>query len=600
MVMSVLVLLGLLLSEVSHATQSLENWLACESDNKNCTLYRSGQDLFSNLGWKQKTATLSVSFQIEDPCFIEKQCWLFLGEIADTARIELNGKTLANYLGQSLSADSYVKNQSILLPIPSESGPHFTLKVSIHDLDGSLFGLRSKKILIGSYQDLFLFPVTDFIKRTGASLLSAFTLFLLGIGLILGCQTTRDVRLVPLAFYSLVTAVYHLSFAELGRQLLLPTLAAGPLHFSLRLAQDYALLLTLLFYFEKKGGFAWLAAIFYGTAVSTLWSLWFMGFHDLQIYLKAMYCLAPLVAAPMFLGAFLFSRSLLPFERTWILPPFLVLVALQINDLLVFWQVYRGVFFIRWYPAFVVMLLMIGLVRRSWDKMQELQREASMSLIAARLSHDIRGPLGAIRFASKFIESQNAELFEILRTAVGRLESLSSEVLKDYKTTQQGRSEITLHDWVSETFKQVEAARGNQYKVNAVRLNITGPSLTVRLNPNSRTELDRVFHNLMCNAFESASTGKDPAGGAEITVRVTPQRKGYFALKITNSGPPIDRALADQLNQGRKGVTFGKAHGNGLGFWSARETVIFLGGKVFIYPEPSHGTTVELNLPLTL
>lgn len=112
------------------------------------------------------------------PCIQAKACWLWLGEIGDSVSVALNGTQVVQFSDPSGEA-IYIKNQSILIPLPSSFFVESInrLQLSVTDFDGTLAGMRSK-VEVGFYSDLLWKARFDFIARVGSSWLSAFALLL--------------------------------------------------------------------------------------------------------------------------------------------------------------------------------------------------------------------------------------------------------------------------------------------------------------------------------------------------------------------------------------------------------------------------------------
>jgi signal transduction histidine kinase len=105
--------------------------------------------------------------------------------------------------------------------------------------------------------------------------------------------------------------------------------------------------------------------------------------------------------------------------------------------------------------------------------------------------------------------------------------------------------------------------------------------------PLMRLCIERVFFNLIANAFEAM-----PGGG---TIRIEARRAGRWVLvELEDTGPGIPGCISDRLFE--PFVTSGKEDGLGLGLALARQTVRNHGGD--IWTEPAAGARFVIRLPL--
>ncbi len=104
----------------------------------------------------------------------------------------------------------------------------------------------------------------------------------------------------------------------------------------------------------------------------------------------------------------------------------------------------------------------------------------------------------------------------------------------------------------------------------------------------NKFELNTHF-NLINNAVESIENN------GRVTVSLV-QSENYAVISIVDNGHGIPSKILNSL--GRRGKTFGKKDGSGLGLYHARKTVESWNGHLKIHSEPRGGTTVSVMLPL--
>lgn len=101
-------------------------------------------------------------------------------------------------------------------------------------------------------------------------------------------------------------------------------------------------------------------------------------------------------------------------------------------------------------------------------------------------------------------------------------------------------------------------------------------------------ELQRLLSNLVNNSVEAF------AGPGTVAVSLS-ALDGKVSIEVRDNGKGIPPEILAKL--GRKGETYGKAGGNGLGLYHARTTLEGWGGNFKIESEQGKGTLVSIVLP---
>jgi signal transduction histidine kinase len=106
--------------------------------------------------------------------------------------------------------------------------------------------------------------------------------------------------------------------------------------------------------------------------------------------------------------------------------------------------------------------------------------------------------------------------------------------------------------------------------------------------PLKRSCIERVFFNLIANAFEAM-----PTGGK---LRIAARKSGsYVLIELEDTGRGIPREIRDRLFE--PFVTAGKPNGLGLGLSLSRQTVLNHGGDIWTEPATT-GARFVMRLPL--
>jgi anti-sigma regulatory factor (Ser/Thr protein kinase) len=130
-----------------------------------------------------------------------------------------------------------------------------------------------------------------------------------------------------------------------------------------------------------------------------------------------------------------------------------------------------------------------------------------------------------------------------------------------------------------------------QYR-NHVRLSISFESTDEGLFSVIRflgNDLSRALSNIIDNAVQAM-----PAQTGKIRVKLFTEN-GQNVIAIEDNGKGIPTDLITQL--GKRGATFGKEGGSGLGLWHAKQVAEQAGGTLRIASEAGKGTEIRLVLP---
>jgi signal transduction histidine kinase len=221
----------------------------------------------------------------------------------------------------------------------------------------------------------------------------------------------------------------------------------------------------------------------------------------------------------------------------------------------------------------------------AFDKRAELRASRARTELAAQVAHDIRSPLAAIELVVGGAGELPEDLRELLRGAAGRIRAIAQDVLASARPARAAAAcavcgvvdaivaEKRL-EWASRPGLRLESRR----EPGAARLAVRADS----------ADFGRIVSNLLNNAAEAV----DGAGEVRVAVALS---HGLVSITVSDDGKGIAPELLPEL--GRRGATFGKEGGSGLGLWHATQRAREWGGTLSIRSEPGRGTEVELRLP---
>jgi signal transduction histidine kinase len=460
----VLFLIFLMNSMSAHGEKLLlSEWIFFDESIQEWRPYHLGQDAYRYVDGKVNEIELEAEFPGKVPCR-KGGCWLFLGELADSATVFLNGHLLASYQN-SLGDPYYLRHRSNFLPLPDQLVLEKNkITVRLIDLNETIFGLRSAKVFIGSYELVYRHAIFDEFKRTFSTVFSVFSLLLLFFGLIAIFLFFRDRRVLYLLFYCFSAGIYLFSFSEFPREYLNPLLLSGHVHLALRLLQDlalFALIYAFMPFLNKRVRLG--IVLIYLLAILTLFLMWPLGYQN-YIYPQTFILLcAPLIAFPMFYGLFLSQRLLDPKERKLLGVFFFVLTAFQLSDLLVYWQVYRFMFFVRWYPSIIVLALGVMLLRRKFLESMSQKRDAEIGYVARGVIHDLKSPMAALKLVLDQPQIDVAEKESLLKLVSQRIfaicEDLSLSINGKKKSSYQSIESLQTHSDLNTLLKDLVAEK---------------------------------------------------------------------------------------------------------------------------------------------
>ena len=162
---------------------------------------------------------------------------------------------------------------------------------------------------------------------------------------------------------------------------------------------------------------------------------------------------------------------------------------------------------------------------------QNLQKESHLAAIgkmSARLAHEIKNPLGAIRGMAQFLEKKLADL-PVLKTMTSsieketfRLEELTRSILDFSKPAELSLVELSLNAIVSDAICLFQLQNANS------NISLNMPEAPVKVSGDENA-IRQILINLLKNAIDATENN------AEILVEI--EINNYAALiRVTNPG----------------------------------------------------------------
>jgi Histidine kinase-, DNA gyrase B-, and HSP90-like ATPase len=563
-------LLFLILTSSAFGFMPISQWNVCE-DNR-CKDISSGDDLYLKHNFKTNKAIYKAAFLREsiESCIQKNDCWLYLGSVGDTVTVRLNDAIIGKF-------ENYVHFESLKFHIPTNLFRDTNqLTIVVTDLNQTRFGLRSPDIGIGQFFEVNRKANIDWILRTGSPLLSAFTLFVLFIGLIATYTAYRNKKILPIIGLSFISVLYLLSFSELPRQYIAPVFASGPMHFILRLTLDLAIVIVALSLYRPHQKISLISKLpyLYILPIALMAGAATIGVNNYAFYKTTMLIVAPLVVGGGLVLAVLSYYYYEPKERQIVFPVFLGLLGFQVYDLIVFWELVQGSFTVKWYLPFLVISFSWIYVRRRIFEVRTLKIDALVGDEVRKLAHDLAAPISNLK--SLVGTNENS----LITKNIKDIDILTNQVLGKYNTDKicKNSSQDNLHIILSDLKEKFEDKINFEFKL----------SMEFDWYSVDATLFTRTFTNLITNAIKANST--------KIGV------KGYFknnhlTIDITDNGIGIPKVLQPYIFE--KGITSNKTTGNGLGLSYIRECFLENGFSIHLSKSDSNGTLFQIQIPLT-
>jgi len=229
---------------------------------------------------------------------------------------------------------------------------------------------------------------------------------------------------------------------------------------------------------------------------------------------------------------------------------------------------------------------------------KNIKLQSSFNSLANQVAHDIRSPLMVLDvIAKESVELNEAKRMQIVNS-VKRIYSVADELLEHKREIKQGRSvfsgdEEVYQQKIYSLINDLVIEKRIQYK-NRCNIQLEficsdeARLLLCEVNPSHFT---RVLSNIINNSFESIVP--DKKGSVLISLERDDSHRARIDVK--DNGKGISEADLSAIF--KKGASFGKIDGNGLGLSYAQEKISSWGGEIKVESILNVGTKFCLLLP---
>ena len=246
----------------------------------------------------------------------------------------------------------------------------------------------------------------------------------------------------------------------------------------------------------------------------------------------------------------------------------------------------------------VVVIHDITSAKRLDQNLRHFDRLASLGTLSSNMAHEIRNALVAGKtFFDLLLEKHyDAELVEVARREIRRIEDIVTRMLKFVGPTEQAFEEVHLHEVLEHSLRLVQPQLEDK-QITLSRSFRAGSDLV----QGHALQLQQAFVNLFLNALEAMGpngtltviTESIPAGaGPARSGEIAGEAQLRLTIQDTGAGIPPE-------SMGRLFEPFftTKSDGTGLGLPITRRIILEHRGEITVESAPGKGTTFRIILP---
>ena len=234
-----------------------------------------------------------------------------------------------------------------------------------------------------------------------------------------------------------------------------------------------------------------------------------------------------------------------------------------------------------------VVLIDLTPVRQLDEHLAQLDRLANVGTLAAGMAHEIKNALVAGKtFIDLLLEKhQDAELVDVVRREMGRIDALVTRMLKFAGPARPVFSDVRLHEVLDHSLRLVQP----QMEGKGIGLSRSFQA-TPDLMRGDECQLQQAFVNLFLNALEAMG----PDGALSVITEIISSGGTRIWVTVKDNGAGIaPRDLARLFEP----FFTTKPDGTGLGLPITRRIILEHHGTITVESQPGHGTAFHIILP---
>lgn len=555
-------------------------------------------DIQSNFnGWLH----FKKKFTAPQQCKIDTSCSLLLAEVGDAAEVFLNDKPLAKR-GEFPPHAVYNKHYPVLVDFPKDlllEGEN-KLQVQVYSMKGVQAGIRRFPVGIFETQEGFRLSHGLTTMSVAIPIVIAVCLFILSLLamalLYLGRYESQ--LLERYVCFLIATGTFMMGFSEVPREFM-PIWAAGFLHFFLRLLHDYTHFEFVIEYFEVRKAWVKVLRVVYALILGSYFAAFLWNIFTTSIENRGSGFDTAVMITRIALPVILLPHLIAVWNsfKGWKNNPknifvFLFFAAIcfaQLYDNLIFHNFIKGQYAVKFYPLLQGMVFGWLVILQILKLRESEVVERNIGQLASQVAHDLRSPLMALRIGVQGLTSASNENKDLIEQSVKRVSEIADNLLKTHATESSQTFLSKLKEEMNKIIREKETRWESRLSIET-RIPAQH-SFAYHVTLSSR-EWGNILSNLIDNAVEATSNKQ-----CQISI-VWKETKTSLIVSVQDNGQGICEENLSKLAS--RGATFGKENGNGLALYQARTTLEKIGGHMEIQSSVGEGTTITLQMPITL
>lgn len=209
------------------------------------------------------------------------------------------------------------------------------------------------------------------------------------------------------------------------------------------------------------------------------------------------------------------------------------------------------------------------------DEIKKQERLSAIGELAARMAHDLRNPLSAIKLSTDIIKHDLSskmsetvqEKFRVIDRSIYRISHQVENVLEHVREKELRLSSCNLSDIVKHSFASVAVPKDVKIKFELSNNNIVC----------DQAKIETLITNLLINAIQAVSEN------GEISIKTTGDSESV-TIEVQDSGPGVDLELQEKIFDP---LFTTKQRGTGLGLASCKKIVEQHQGTIECKTKPS-------------
>jgi signal transduction histidine kinase len=226
----------------------------------------------------------------------------------------------------------------------------------------------------------------------------------------------------------------------------------------------------------------------------------------------------------------------------------------------------------------------------SGEKMQRLDRLASLGMLSAGMAHEIKNGMVAIKtFVDLLLEkNQDTELGEVVERELQRINAIVTQMLRFAAPNQSTFKTVRVHEVMDQSLRLLQPQISG--KLIALQKHYRAETDLVR---GDDAQLQQTFMNLLLNALEAMGAN----GTLTVSTEIADGENGARALKIRiqDTGAGI---APENLARLFEPFFTTKKSGTGLGLAICQRIAMNHHGLIEAQSETGQGATFCISLPV--